>query len=118
MAHRWAYIALLLALAAPASASAQGAYPLAGVWNCAGAYQAQYIFKPNGEYHAQAIFGPANGITHWGLWRMVGPTFARLYIKGREPRSTAMPAEDSFVFQPVNSGQIIGADGSQCFRAG
>ena len=69
-------------------------------------------------FSAQAIFGPGNGNTHWGTWRMVGPTQARLYIQGWEPRSVTMPAEDNFVFQPVGPGQIIGADGSQCFRAG
>ncbi len=96
---------LLMAFAAASSASAQGAYPLVGVWNCQGAYQSQYIFQANGQYSAQSIFGPANGITHWGTWRMVGPTAARLYLKGWEPRSVAMPAEDNFVFQPVGSGR-------------
>jgi hypothetical protein len=120
MACRVVGVALpvILALAAPSAVSAQGAYPLAGVWNCSGAYQSQYIFKANGEYQAQAIFGPANGITHWGLWRMVGPTWARLYVKGWEPHSMTMPAEDNFAFQPVGSGQIVTPDGFQCFRAG
>jgi hypothetical protein len=120
MIRRAAQIVLgvLIVLASGATANTQGAYPLVGVWNCQGVYQSQYVFQPNGQYSAQSVFGPANGITHWGTWRMVGPTAARLYLQGWEPRTVTMPSEDNFVFQPVGPGQIIGADGSQCYRTG
>jgi hypothetical protein len=122
IAHRCLAGAVLLAVLST-GAHGQEVYPLAGVWNCEGPmYRSQIIFQPNGQYSAQAVAPQGYNITHWGQWRMVGPTWARLVLQGWSPREylgnpIRMPSEDNFTFQPTGPGQLATPDGSRCIRA-
>ena len=122
MMTRWSVAAALL-VAASATASAQETYPLVGVWNCQNAaLRSQIVFQPNGQYSAQAVTPQGYNITHWGQWRMVAPTWARLMIVDWSPRvfmgnPVLLPSEDNFRFQPAGPGQLVASDGTQCVRA-